>query len=227
MPPKRQLTHLKKAKKLAKLRKIEDKSETLIKDISFLLEYESIEGLWVSGNNTSCHKDFDLKKDSGSEDDVEITDNNEDVLDIDAFTKLLKVAQNSSNFESHKTLFLHGSHLSTQQKRSYAQYHRKLALLVYGCQTFKVGFLITNIPNPVDLSTSTSSFPSPLPVFLPTNDQSHPSLVKNTCPKAKLHQKRLNVIHDLEKKIASKITNLHGQNLARHQAILSFLKIQI
>ena len=35
MPPKRQLTHLKEARKLAKLRKIEDKSETLVEDTSF------------------------------------------------------------------------------------------------------------------------------------------------------------------------------------------------
>lgn len=52
-------------------------------------------------------------------------------------------------------------------------------------------------------------------------------MVKDTCPKAKLHQKRLNTIHDLEIKIASKTTNLQGQNLARHQAVLSFFNIQI
>ena len=84
MPTKRQLTHLKQARKLAKLGKIEDKSETLVKNTSFLLENKSTEYSWVSGNNTSCHKDFDWEENSNSED--------EDVLDIDAFTKLLKAA---------------------------------------------------------------------------------------------------------------------------------------
>ena len=74
---------------------------------------------------------------------------------------------------------------------------------------------------------STSSFPSSSPVFPPTNNQSHPSLVKDTCLKAKLHQEHPNAIHDLEKKIVSKTTNLQGQDLARHPAVLSFSKIQI
>lgn len=43
----------------------------------------------------------------------------------------------------------------------------------------------------------------------------------------KLHQKCFNAIYDLEKKIASKITNLQEQKLACHQTISSFLKIQI
>lgn len=38
MPSKKQLIYLKKAIKLAKLRKIEDKSKTLVEDIFFLLE---------------------------------------------------------------------------------------------------------------------------------------------------------------------------------------------
>ena len=35
-----------------------------------------------------------------------MSDDNKDILNIDTFAKLLKVAQDSSNFESHKTLFL-------------------------------------------------------------------------------------------------------------------------
>lgn len=34
-----------------------------------------------------------------------MTDDDKDVLDIDIFTKLLKAAKDSSNFESHKTYF--------------------------------------------------------------------------------------------------------------------------
>ena len=40
-------------------------------------------------------------------------DDNKDILDIDAFIKLLKVAHNSKNFKNHKTLFLYGLYLST------------------------------------------------------------------------------------------------------------------
>lgn len=45
MSLKKQFTYFKKAKKLAKQRKIEVKSNILIKDISVLLADESIEGL--------------------------------------------------------------------------------------------------------------------------------------------------------------------------------------
>lgn len=120
MPPKRQFTHLKEAKKLAKLRKIEARSETLVGDTSFLFEDESTEGSWIPENNTSGHKDYDWEEDDESEDDVEITDDDEDVLDLDAFTKLLRAAQDSSKFESHQTPFLRGPHLSKRQKRRHA-----------------------------------------------------------------------------------------------------------
>ena len=77
----------------------------MVENTTFLLEDESTKDLWIPGNNTSCYKDFDWEEDSDSEDDVEMIDDNENVLDINAFTKLLRVAQNSSNFESHKTNF--------------------------------------------------------------------------------------------------------------------------
>lgn len=46
-------------------------------------------------------------------------------------------------------------------------------------------------------------------------------------PKAELHQKRFDAIQDLEKKVAFKKTNLQGQDLTRHRAVLSFLKVQV
>ena len=51
--------------------------------------------------------------------------------------------------------------------------------------------------------------------------------MKYVNPQEQLHRERLDAIHDLEKKIAFKKTNLQGQGLARHQAVLSFLKVQI
>ena len=41
-------------------------------------------------------------------------DNNKNIFDIDVFTKLIKVAQDSSNFENYKTPFLFNSHFYTK-----------------------------------------------------------------------------------------------------------------
>lgn len=38
-------------------------------------------------------------------------DNNKNVLNINIFIKLIKIAQDFSNFKSHKTLFLQGFYL--------------------------------------------------------------------------------------------------------------------
>lgn len=112
MPLKRQLTHLEEDKKLVKLKKIEVTNKTLIENISFLFKDGFTKGSCVFENSILYHKNFDKKEDSKTEDDVEMTDNDEEVLDKDTFTKLLKVAQDTNNFESHKTLFLCGSHFS-------------------------------------------------------------------------------------------------------------------
>ena len=39
-------------------------------------------------------------------------DDDEDILDINTFTKLLKTAQDSNNFKSHETTFLYVFYLS-------------------------------------------------------------------------------------------------------------------
>ena len=52
-----------------------------------------------------------MKKNINFEDNMEITDDNKNVLDINTFTKFLKAVQDSSNLESHKTLFLYSVHL--------------------------------------------------------------------------------------------------------------------
>lgn len=203
MPPKRQLSHLKEARKLAKQRKIEIKNDILKEDASFLFEDESIGGSWVSEKVITQYGNLDWEDDSDSEDDVEMTDDDEDIFDVDAFTKLMKAAQDSSNFESHKTPFLRGAHLSSQQKRRHAQHQRELASSAHGCQSLTAGFLITTSSEP---DPSTSSLPSfeLSPISPPILEQSNSSLVQYTSPKAKLHQERLDAIHELEKKIASK-----------------------
>ena len=75
----------------------------MVKDTSFVLKNESTKDLLVLGNNISFYKNFILKENRDSEDDIEITNDDKDVLDIDAFIKLSKTIYNSSYFKSHKT----------------------------------------------------------------------------------------------------------------------------
>ncbi len=65
------------------------------------------------------YENLDWEDDSNSENNVEMVDDNEDILDIDVYTKLMKAAQDSSIFESHKTQFLCNPHLSSQKKKIY------------------------------------------------------------------------------------------------------------
>ncbi len=113
MPPKRQLSHLKEDKKLAKQRKLEVKNNILEEDAFVVFEDESIESSRVSEKVGPQYRDLDWEDNSDSEDDVEVTDDDENILDVDAFTKLMKALQDSSNFKSHKTPFLHGPHISS------------------------------------------------------------------------------------------------------------------
>lgn len=64
-------------------------------------------------------------------------------------------------------------------------------------------------------------------IFLPILKQSNSSLIQYIFSKAKLHQRRLDTIYELEKNIASKKTNVQEQDLACHQVVLYFLKVQI
>ena len=67
---------------------------------------------YLKMNNILCHKDFDWGQDHKSEDNIGMKEDDRDVIDMNIFTKFLRPIQDSSNFESHKTLFLHGIHLS-------------------------------------------------------------------------------------------------------------------
>lgn len=58
------------------------------------------------------YKDLDCEDNSYLKNNIKIIYNNEDNLDMDAFTKLMKIVHDFNNFESHKTLFLYCIHLS-------------------------------------------------------------------------------------------------------------------
>lgn len=79
-----------------------------------LFEDEVIEGSYISKKVIIQYEDFDWDDNSNFEDDFEITDNNKDIFNVDAFIKLMKATHNSGNFKSYKILFLHSFHLSSQ-----------------------------------------------------------------------------------------------------------------
>lgn len=153
-------------------------------------------------------------------------DDSKNILNIDAFTKWRKVAQDSSNFKSHKTSFLCSLLFFFQQKKRHIQYQHELTLSVYRCQPLIIEFFIMT-SSKADPSILLLLFSQALTTSPPILEQSNFNLIKYTFFKAKLYQKCLNIIHKLKQKIASKKTTLQGQDLAQHQAILSFLKVQI
>lgn len=81
---------MKKGRKLTKFQKIEVKNKIFIENIYFLLEDKSIKGLLILKNNILCYKNLDWKEDMDSKNNIKITNNDDDVLDIYAFIKLLK-----------------------------------------------------------------------------------------------------------------------------------------
>ena len=92
MPLKRQFIHLKEMKKLAKQKKFEVKSDILIEDTSILLKNESTKSLLVPEKDTPQYRDLDWEKNSDSKDNLEMIDDNKNILDINAFTKLIRAA---------------------------------------------------------------------------------------------------------------------------------------
>lgn len=55
-----------------------------------------------------------IKKNSDSQNNIKMINNNKNVLDIYIFTKLLKATQDLNNFENYKILFLCSSHFFIQ-----------------------------------------------------------------------------------------------------------------
>ena len=83
---------------------------------------------------------MDWEDNSDSKDNIEMTDDNENVLAIDTFIKLIKVAQNPNNFEIYKLLFLRDPLFSSKQKRRHVQHQCKLASSIHKYQPLKTRF---------------------------------------------------------------------------------------
>lgn len=212
MPPKRRLAHLKENSKSIAKRRLHSRL-ACSQDENFLtFEDKSTEGSWVPEKEKLMHKDMmNEEDDSDSEEDVEITDDDGDMLDTDAFSKLLRAAQDSKNFDSLKIPFQRGPFFSTRQKKRHTQHQRQLALSAHGSRPLIAGFLIPKTPSAeADLHTSSSK-----------------SIIKRVSPQDERYQKQQAAIEDLKKLLSSKKVNLQGQDLARHRAVLSFLEVQI
>lgn len=122
MLPKQQLSYLEEVRKLTKQKRFEIKNNILKEDTYVLFEDKLIEDSQILKKVISKYEDLDWKNNSDFENDVEMTNNDEDTLDIDIFTKLIKTVQGFSNFESHKILFLHSPLFFLKQKKRFAKY---------------------------------------------------------------------------------------------------------
>ena len=230
MPPKKLLAHLVRARDLAKQKKREIGDATITNIVA--LKDKSRERSWTPENDRFWHENSDWEESSASEDDIEMTDKDNDDLNFNAFSVLMKAAQDSKNFDSHKFSYSQGPELSDQQKQRHADKKCKLTASAKGSLSLTAGFLSTELldtpETSVTLDSSPSSFSSiePFHISHANSNCSTSNLVQYIDPTSELHQKRSDAIQDLEKKLASKKTNLQGQDLARHRAVLSFLKVQ-
>ena len=72
------------------------------------MEDESTKGSWWPEKEEKSHLHFDLedKKLEEEENDIEMTDDDKNILDEEAFAKLLGIVRGSCNFETHKIVYI-------------------------------------------------------------------------------------------------------------------------
>lgn len=83
------------------------KNNILIKNISVLLKPKLIKNLGVFEKDILWYKNLNWKINIDFKNDVKMINDNKNVLNIDAFIKLIKIVQDFNNFESYKILFLY------------------------------------------------------------------------------------------------------------------------
>lgn len=69
-----------------------------------------------------------------------MTDDDDKMLNVNAFDILLKAAQDFSNFKKHKLFYLSSFKLSEQPKKNHAGDKRGLAVSADGCQPLTTRF---------------------------------------------------------------------------------------
>ena len=94
-----------------------------------------------------------------------MTDDDEEIINANAFDVLMKAAQDSSNFDTHKLPYSRGPELSKQQKRRLAGDKHQRAATANGCQPLTAGFFTTKasetLKTPAELESLGLSFFTP------------------------------------------------------------------
>lgn len=232
MPPKRQNTQLRLARNEKALKASSyDRDIASFDDLGFFAEDELTEGSWVPGKEKKIHLNSDWEDSSESErddnDDVEMTDNDEAEFDIDAFTMLMKAGKFLDNFAVHKVSYSRGPQHSKRHKRRNAQKHRELAASAHGSRPLTAAGFFTQKSTPLIPSPSDGLDSSPSDLNPNLDNISSSDVISYISPETHIQTQRSKAIQNLEGKIRSKKTNLHGQNLTRHRAVLNFLKLQV
>lgn len=89
MPSKRKLVHFKKAKEIAKQRKIQVKNDILIKkNKSILLKDRSIDKPQIFEKNIHLYRNLNFKEECDYKNSLKLIDDGDD-LDIDTFAKFI------------------------------------------------------------------------------------------------------------------------------------------
>lgn len=230
MPPKRRKAQLKLARNEKVLKASHNQFISTPYELGFFVEDESTEGSWIPKNVRNIHLNSDWEDSSESEEDdedVEVTDNDEAEFDTDAFTMLMDAGKDLDNFTAYKVPYNRGPQLSKRQERRGAQKQRELAASAHGCRPLTAsGFFIQkSTPSATSIPSETQSFSLDLKPGL--EDISSANIISYVSPQDVLQTQRSEAIQSLKGKIRSKKTNLHGQDLIRHRAVLNFLKLQL
>lgn len=110
MPRKKQLAYLKQASEVAKKKREEKKNspQKVEESAPLFLEDESTKNLWQQKKEEKSYLHSDLEDEELEEekDNIEMTDNNKNTLNEDAFAKLLGAARDSRNFKTYKIAYI-------------------------------------------------------------------------------------------------------------------------
>ncbi len=156
-----------------------------------------------------------LEEDSISEineEELEMTDDDEEDLDEDALLMLMKAAQTSESSEQFKAPYSQGSEYSKRSIRRHNQQKNTLAESAKGCIPLTANFLGVKKNTNIGKSQSLKSSQTISGLGSETQD---------------LTATQEQALADLEKFVSLKKNYLHGQFLTRHRTVQSFLKLQL
>ena len=156
-------------------------------------------------NDKFWQKNSDWEENNTSEDNIEMTDEDNDNLNSNAFNILIKIAQNFKNFDSHKFAYFWGLKLSDWQKQKYVDKKCKLIISIKGFLSFITGFFFTKLLDiqkisiTCDFSQSSFSFTKLSCISYVNSNCSTFNLIQYTNLISKINQKCFNAIQNQKK----------------------------